>query len=61
LSPRFVEVTPTPTSTPTSTVTPTITPTPTETPITELINPILISGLDEYISVGNGVYLEYGL
>jgi hypothetical protein len=61
LSPRFVEVTPTPTSTPTSTVTPTFTPTPTETPITELTNPILISGLDEYISVGNGVYLEYGL
>ena len=61
LSPRFVEVTPTPTSTPTSTVTPTFTPTPTETQITELINPILISGLDEYISVGNGVYLEYGL
>jgi hypothetical protein len=53
--------TPTPTQTPTntSTVTPTFTPTPTETPITELINPILISGLDEYISVGNGVYLEF--
>jgi hypothetical protein len=51
----------TPTNTPTNTptVTPTNTPTPTETPITELINPVLISGINEYISVGNGEYLEF--
>jgi hypothetical protein len=55
--------TPTPTNTETPTNTPTVTttntPTPTETPITELINPVLISGINEYISVGNGEYLEF--
>jgi hypothetical protein len=55
LAPRFIE----PTATPTPTVTTTNTPTPTETPITELINPVLISGINEYISVGNGEYLEF--
>jgi hypothetical protein len=71
LAPRFAEITPTPTNTstptvtptvtqtPTNTITPTITPTPTETPITVLINPVLISNIDEYISVGNGEYLEF--
>ena len=49
----------TPTQTPTNTETPTNTPTPTETPITVLINPVLISNIDEYISVGNGEYLEF--
>jgi hypothetical protein len=55
LAPRFIE----PTATPTPTVTTTNTPTPTETPITVLINPVLISNIDEYISVGNGEYLEF--
>jgi len=51
--------TPTVTQTPTNSETPTNTPTPTETPITVLINPVLISNIDEYISVGNGEYLEF--
>jgi hypothetical protein len=55
LAPRFIE----PTATPTPTITTTNTPTPTETPITVLINPVLISGINEYISVGNGEYLEF--
>ena len=55
LAPRFIE----PTATPTPTITTTNTPTPTETPITVLINPVLISNIDEYISVGNGEYLEF--
>jgi hypothetical protein len=61
LAPRFVEPTPTPTSTPTNTNTPTntLTPTPTETLQSAPINPILISGLNEYISVGTGEYLEF--
>ena len=50
--------TPTPTSTNTPTPTLTSTPTPTETPV-ELINPILISENDEYLSVGTDEYLKF--
>jgi hypothetical protein len=54
-----VSPTPTPTITETPTPTPTETLTPTPTPVVEeLINPVLV-GNDEYITVGNDLYLMF--